>query len=253
MTGARPDFWNASCFVPSEMRGGTRALALFAGISFFAGDLAAQDRPYSAGAPGQSLAAAADPLEVEVHITSNKPGTFFGRADAVTGRRRAVLVHPDPWQAESWVYPGAVCRAPCSARVSIIDNPYRLAAVFQAPSGRLDLFPSSRGLDIRVHFGSLPGYIFGTVFTALGAVFTAAGAASLATWAALGEPSSTANNTPGALRPVGTAFVLIGLPSLAIGLPLFLTQRTTVEVVERSETKEARSSPVRWNGQGFSF
>jgi hypothetical protein len=216
------------------------------------GDLAAQDRPEFAEAPGQSLAAAADAPEVEVHITSNKPGTFFGTADALEGR--PMLTHPDlVWEAEGYAYPNAICRAPCSARVPIGDNPYRLATKFEVASRRFDLFPSTRGLDIPCALW-LPCWLLPRRrLHARGATFTLTGATMLATWAALGEPTAAANNAQGTLRPVGTAVILIGLPSLAIGLPLFLTQRTKVDVVERSGAKEAGRPLVRWSGQGFSF
>jgi hypothetical protein len=250
--------WNASCSRLPHMRGGPLAVAFLAGIALSVSDAAAQVDPGGFESPGQDLPDHGYPVEVEVHITSNKPDTFFGRADAFDHRPARVRGHGWPRPGD-FTYPEAICKAPCTATVPIAGNPYRIAGIAQVPSGKLELFPSPRGIDVRVHFGSGPAYVIGVVFTALGLAFTASGAGMVAAWAALGEPSLAVKNSPGELRPIGTTFALIGLPYLAIGLPFFLTQGTRVEVVERphphgpDESKETRHPRVAWGAQGITF
>jgi hypothetical protein len=153
-------------------------------------------------------------------------------------------------QTGDYVYADALCKAPCSAIVPIGGGPYQIEGVAQVPSARLELFPSNRGLDVRAHFGSGPAYVVGAVLTILGATYTMLGTGLLTTWAAMGEPP-VVNHTPGVFLPVGVTFALVGLHMLGVGLPLFLTQGTNVEVVEWSEPKQA--SHAHWTAQGFAF
>lgn len=194
----------------------------------------AQAHPAAEQATGQPVTplVATPPLVVTVFVSSDRDGTFFGRA-AAFGPVPRRLRWPDlAWDGVTFA-PG-VCAVPCSTQIAVSEGPYRVVGPDMAPSQPFDLAAISNGLDVHVHAGSWPGYVIGRVSEILGTVFAVTGAVELVAWEAVGHPR-VVNHTAGVLLPSGISFAALGGVLLAIGIPLFSASQTRVDLSEHHD------------------
>jgi hypothetical protein len=98
-----------------------------------------------------------------------------------------------------------------------------------ASSGSLTLPFAPTGIDVNVHAGSWAGYVTGMAFTLVGGAFVATGTTELLIWEGLGEPP-VVNHTAGVLLPQGIVFLSVGAVFAAVGIPLWLANRTDVKI-----------------------
>lgn len=201
-----------------------------AAFTMFVSVVSAQEHPIPDGQLGRGVSTPApDPDSIRVYIWSDREGTVFGRAAAFgPGPRR--LRWPRP-ASDDFNYAAGVCTAPCSATIALSDNPYRVVGHDVASSRPFNLPFTANGLDLHVRAGSWAGFVVGATFTILGIAFAATGGTELLVWDALGQPP-VVNHTPGALLPNGIAFLSIGAVFAAVGIPLWLTNRASVDITQ---------------------
>jgi hypothetical protein len=161
-----------------------------AGFVTRASTASAQDEPIPEAPSEQTVAAPiSDSDTVRVFISSDREGTIFGSA-AAFGPEKA-----SPRGRARFNWNAGVCTAPCTARIALSDNPYRVVGRAMIPSSPFNLPFSPTGVDVHVRAGSLVG-ILGLAFAVDGVTFTGIGGAALIAYEALGQPR-VVNNTPG--------------------------------------------------------
>ncbi len=176
----------------------------------------AQEGPASATPAGQLLPQG--PGEARVHVTSDTPRVVLARFDFLGAGPRG-----------GYYEVSRVCRAPCDATVPLDDQSYRVLGPHIAPSPLFSIPPEGGDVDVSVRAGSARGYAAGIVLTTLGAAYTPTGGGLLVA----GETTRSATTTR-ALVPLGTIFLATGIVALAVGLPLWLGNRTHVDVRSRA-------------------
>jgi hypothetical protein len=240
--GPEVSFAGTGLAVTFSMRLATRSGAILLVSSAFAvlaSTARAQDEPVPETPSRQTVSVPApEPDTVRVYVWSDREGTVFGSASTLgPGPRRLHWPHR---AADDYNYAAAVCTAPCSATVSLSDNPYRVVGRTMLASTLFNLRFASNGVDVYVRAGSIAGYVVGLVLSLDGVTFASIGAASMLVWEALGQPR-VVNNTPGALLPIGGVFLGIGVVLAAVGIPLWLANHTQVDVSEhRAATASKR-------------
>jgi hypothetical protein len=114
----------------------------------------------------------------------------------------------------------SICLVPCRAELTPGVS-YRFVAPGMTPSPLFALSDApEEGLEVRG--GSWARYVTGVVLTVLGTVYIPVGTGLVVGQEAVGTDKSRA------LLPLGGTLLGIGVVSLAIGIPLWLGNRTTI-------------------------
>jgi len=209
----------------------------------------AQEVPIVEAVSGQTVAAPTPNKDmVRVYVTSDRKGAVFGRTAAFGPGTRKLRWPRRPEDEPN--YSGGVCTAPCSATVAISRGPYSVVGHDVAPAERFALHLAPSGLDVDVHAGSWGGYVVGLAFSTIGLVFAGLGGAELGVWGATGAPPMSSQSVGSFFLLQGSIFLGVGLPLAAIGLPLWLSNRTQVDI---SEHRTAGSKGVELLPNGFAF
>lgn len=169
----------------------------------------------------------------------------------VTLMRQADPGGQPPRLAPDWAHRAAkwepVCIAPCDLEVDP-NVPYRMAGAGITPSSSFLLGPGPERL--RVSAGSRSGRMAGIVFTGVGVLTLTSGALFLALStvfdsSAYPGTSQERSDLKSVYRAVGFVEIGIGVVTLAIGIPLWLSNRTTVENESGAALRTA-SAPRAW-------
>jgi hypothetical protein len=119
------------------------------------------------------------------------------------------------------------------------------------PSRAFNVRFAPSGLDVRVRAGSWGGYVAGVALTAIGASFIAIGSTELLVWEALGEPPVVNRTSPGNLLPGGIVGLGLGVVFAAIGIPLFVTNQTRLDISEHRSAMSPNRLELTPNGVVF--
>jgi hypothetical protein len=171
-------------------------------------DADAQERPATVEPP--RLSDAAPNSSVVVQVTSDTPETTLARFDYLGSGPRGGFYEVS-----------RICTAPCSATVPDTGQ-YRVVGPRMTPSSAFTLPCSRDPVDVGVHAGSWRQYAAGLTFSILGAAYAPTGAVFLAT--------SEDPRVRSSFLPLGATFLSVGVAALAVGLPLWLGNRTRVDV-----------------------
>jgi len=206
-------------------RAGLAALfALFGAFSSLLPSARADDGPVAPGGNGQTTPATPPtPSPSHVAVESDRPGTRLVAFDFLGSGLRGGYYQVAP-----------ICTAPCAADL-VPSGTFRIIGPGLTPSALFQIPPSPE-VDLRVHTGSWGASATGMVLTILGAAYVPVGGGLLAGQAAFGDERSPA------LVPLGGAFLGLGVLALAVGLPLWLGNRTVVTLSEGGEAKMARAA-----------
>jgi hypothetical protein len=194
-------------------------LALVGCCSFATRGALAQEGPADRAADGQN---GATPRQVPVVAEADREGTRLTRFDFLGSGPHHGFYEGEP-----------VCTVPCRAFLSPGVS-YRFVAPGMTPSGSFELSGTSEA-DVRVHGGSWAPYVTGVVLTILGAVYLPVGGGLFVGQEAFGNDKSRA------LAPVGATLLGVGLVSLAVGIPLWLSNRTSITIQQNGEVKTGLS------------
>lgn len=171
-----------------------------------------------------------------VTVTSDHLDTHFGLASSF-GDGPHCYSYPKRESCGDFDYSGSLCIAPCTVHVHRLKSPYRIVGPKIAPSSPF-MLPSGEHLNLRVHTGAWPGFVVGMVLTIMGAAWLGVGSTELIAYAALGEPP-VVNHTVGVFLPIGIVSLSLGATLFAVGLPLWLLNKTRVRITQ-SISLEAR-------------
>jgi hypothetical protein len=194
---------------------GLAALAAIATLAL-APDTRAQEGPTGAQPAGQSLPQGTG--EARVHVTSDTPHVVLARFDFLGAGPR-----------QGFYSVSRVCTAPCVASVPLGDWSFRAVGPRIAPSPTFFIPEGATDVDVSVRAGSWRSYVAGVVLTTLGAAYTPTGGGLLVAREATLSSSETRS-----LAPIGAVFLGAGVVGLAVGLPLWIGNRTHVDVRSRA-------------------
>jgi hypothetical protein len=160
-------------------------------------------------APGSARADEPADERPRVHVESNKPeATLFAWVDANTGK--------------------PICRAPCDQTVDTKAHPfYYFAGPGLVKSGPFSLHRRTGLVNLDVEASHSAGKTVGLVATVAGGSAVLTGIPLLFV---IGFMSSGSNGGHGDYKPVPLTMLGVGSAVLLVGLPLFLTSRTTVKI-----------------------
>ncbi len=187
--------------------------------SFATREAFAQNGPADRAVDGQNGAASP---QVPIVAEADREGTRLTRFDFLGSGPHHGFYEVEP-----------VCTVPCRAFLAPGVS-YRFIAPGMTPSAPFALSGTSEA-DVKVHGGSWAPYVTGVVLTILGAVYVPVGGGLLVGQEAFGDDKSRA------LAPVGATLLGVGLVSLAVGLPLWLSNRTSITIQQNGEVKTGLS------------
>src|SRR5579883_294240 len=121
------------------------------------------------------------------------------------------------------------CGAPCDTSVDATAT-YRIVGAGVTPSAPFTLSAGAPEARLRVHAGSATMRFAGFVITLLGAPFVALGGSFAIIGGTMSQPSARAAETASGFQTAGYAMLGAGLGALAIGIPLLIASRTTVDI-----------------------
>jgi hypothetical protein len=157
-----------------------------------------------------------DPVAVEVHVTSTAPGEALTRYDLLgSGGRQGIRDTK------------RICPLPCTTVLPDDGTSYHVTGPGLVPSPIFTLPPGTPEVTVRVRPAPLAPFITGVFLSTLGMTFTPLGATFVATGAGE-EPSRSPGS--GAFIGAGATFAALGVVSLAVGLPLWLSNRSKVSL-----------------------
>jgi hypothetical protein len=207
------------------------AAALAASPVVLSSNAAAQERPALTDGPGPP----------------GVPGPSRGTVVQITGGARTTVLARFDYLGSGpkggYYSVTRVCGAPCGVSVPDDGSTYRLLGPGLTPSAAFTLPSGAPHVDVDVRRGAWARYASGLVLTIIGGAYTSTGAGFVLARDAGGPPP---------LMPVGTVFLAVGATALAVGLPLWLTGRTHIDVRAR-DTRPGAWSQVSLAPNGLSF
>lgn len=149
-----------------------------------------------------------------------------------------------------------VCRAPCGDLVTRRAN-YIIKGEGIRPSMSFSLLNTPSEVTLRVKTGSSGAFIGGLMLTSLvGVLGTVGGATAIIMGEIFAGSSSTSRSTVTTLRGVGYATLSVGLVSIASGIALMVTSKTTVHLESGERLAKIRRTaqrPVYLSSAGLLF
>jgi hypothetical protein len=200
---------------------GFAAAAVIAAFRVLSGSNAdAQERPAVTEGPGPS-GAPAPARSTVVQITGDARASILARFDYLGSGPKG-----------GYYSVTRVCGAPCGVGVPDDGSTYRVLGPGLTPSAAFTLPSGAPRVDVDVRRGSWGRHAAGLVLTVIGGAYTSTGA---------GFVIARDAGAPAPLMPIGTVFLAVGATALAVGLPLWLTGRTHIDVRPGGKSESAWS------------